>query len=259
MKQRRYPIVGIPCDVIKNGLNPFHGVGEKYINAIAQGAKVIPFLIPTQGPGKDLEYMEQMSCDNILDIVDGLFLPGSPSNVEPRHYGTDPSATPDYHDPQRDGTTLPLIQAAIERRTPILAACRGMQELNVAFGGTLYQEVHNVDGMMDHREDKTGDRQAQYADAHDVKLAEGGVLAELIGGNTVKVNSLHGQGIKTLGKGLVAEAFAPDGLIEALRIEDRSHFLMGVQWHPEWMFQSNRLSLALFNAFGDAVRGASQN
>ncbi len=254
MAQQRFPIVGIPCDVIQNGLHPFHGVGEKYINAVANGAGAIPLLIPAQGPGGDLEYMAQMSSDNILDIVDGLFLPGSPSNVEPKHYSNEASATPDYHDPQRDGTTLPLIRAAMQRRKPILAACRGMQELNIAFGGTLYQQVHAHTSMMDHREDKNGSREAQYAAAHDITLVTGGVLAQLAGTTSVTVNSLHGQGIKTLGEGLVAEANAPDGLIEAVRGEDRSHFVMGVQWHPEWQFRDNALSTALYQAFGQALR-----
>lgn len=254
MNRSRYPIVGIPCDVITDGLNPFHGVGEKYINAIANGAQVFPLLIPAQGPGEDLETMKHMTTERLLDMVDGLFLPGSPSNVEPRHYGNESSATPASHDPQRDARSLPLIYAAIKRRIPILAVCRGMQELNVAFGGTLHQELYKVPGIMDHREDKTQPREGRYADAHEVRLVAGGVLAVLAGVETVRVNSLHGQGIKTLGHGLVTEAIATDGLIEALRVEDRNYFVIGVQWHPEWRFRDNVLSTALFKAFGEAVR-----
>lgn len=254
MSKAYTPIIGIPCDVINNGLHPFHGVGEKYINAVANGAKVRTLLIPAQGPGKDLSPAEYMDAERILDCIDALFLPGSPSNIEPHHYSNEASATPDDHDPQRDSTTLPLIRAAIKRRMPILAACRGMQELNVALGGSLHQRVHELPDMMDHRENKTLDREGQYADAHDVELASDGLLAKLVNSNRARVNSLHGQGVNRLADGLVAEAYAPDGLVEAFRSSDPDHFLVAVQWHPEWRFEENPLSSALFAAFGEAAR-----
>jgi len=255
MRSSRYPIVGIPCDVIRNGMHPFHGVGEKYINAVANGADACPLLIPARGPGDDLLIRdEDSSMERLLDTLDGLFFPGSPSNVQPHLYSKEQSLTPEAHDPQRDNTTLPLIKAALARKIPILAVCRGMQELNVALGGTLHQRVHEIPGMMDHREDKSLSREAQYSDTHEVRLAPGGILANLVNTESIRVNSLHGQGMNRLGKGLLVEAYAPDGLVEAFRLESVDHFVVGVQWHPEWRFQENPFSRALFNAFGMALR-----
>lgn len=255
MSRNPYPLVGIPCDVIRSGMHPFHGVGEKYINAVAAGAEVCPLLIPAQGPGEDLEPIEGlMGSEQLLNSLDGLFLPGSPSNIEPHRYSDESSLTPESHDPQRDSATLPLIRAAVARKIPILAVCRGMQELNVALGGTLHQRVYEVPGMMDHREDKSLSREGQYGDAHEVQLVPGGLLTELIGVQSATVNSLHGQGMKTLGEGLIPEAHAPDGLVEAFRLDDGNYFVVGVQWHPEWQFRESPLSTALFSAFGRALR-----
>lgn len=248
-------LVGIPCDISRNGLHAFHGVGEKYINAVAHGASVCPILIPAQGPGEDLEPMdEKMFIDSLLDKIGGLFLAGSPSNVEPGLYGDEVSLTPDDHDPQRDNMTQSLIKAAIKRKMPILAVCRGMQEVNVALGGTLHQRVHEVEGLNDHRENKTLSREGQYSDSHKVHLVTGGKMAELANSKTIDVNSLHGQGINILGNGLIAEAHAKDGLVEAFSLADEKHFVMAVQWHPEWRYKENAFSRALFGAFGDAVR-----
>jgi len=251
----RFPVVGIPSDVTRFGLSAFHGVGEKYINAVANGANVCPLLIPAQGPGEDLQKTEpHLLSERLLDNLDGLFLSGSPSNIEPKLYSDEVSLTPDCHDPQRDSLSLPLIRAAIKRKIPILAVCRGMQELNVALGGTLHQKVHEMPDMMDHQEDKSLDRAGQYKDSHVVKLIKKGVLYNLIDSESAMVNSLHGQGMNQLGVGLIAEAHADDGLVEAFSLEDQSHFVVGVQWHPEWHFSENILSTALFRAFGDAVR-----
>ena len=250
-----YPLVGIPCDVKHDGFSMFHGVGEKYINAIVHGSEICPVLIPAQGPGEDLEVVDQqLNIDRLLANLDGLFLPGSPSNIHPDLYSDEVSSTPDFHDPQRDSLTLPLIRAAINKKMPILAVCRGMQELNVALGGTIHQQVQKLPGMMDHREDKTKDRAEQYQDAHSVQLTPGGALFHLAGTDSIVVNSLHGQGINKLGNGLIIEAWAEDGLVEGFRIDDDSHFVLAVQWHPEWQFQDNQFSSALFKRFGQAVR-----
>lgn len=250
-----YPLVGIPCDVKHDGFSNFHSVGEKYINAIVHAADVCPVLIPAQGPGEELKAVDQqLTIDRLLHNLDGLFLSGSVSNIEPKNYSEDVSLTPDDHDPQRDSLTLPLIRAAIEKQLPILAVCRGMQELNVALGGSLHQQVHQVEGKMDHREDKTLDRAGQYQDSHLVNLVKGGVLFNLAGSNSIKVNSLHGQGINRLGRKLVPEAMALDGLIEAIRLDDDQHYVLAVQWHPEWKFQDNPFYTAIFRSFGEAVR-----
>jgi putative glutamine amidotransferase len=249
------PMIGIPADVRQVGLHPFHLVGEKYINAVAHGSHVLPLLIPAWGGGRDLDPMlELIDVPDLVARLDGLFLPGSPSNVEPHHYGGEASDPDTHHDPQRDATTLALIQAAVEQAVPIFGVCRGFQEINVVLGGSLHQKVHEVSGMMDHREDKSQPREQQYAPAHDVTLSAGGVLSGLIGRSVVKVNSIHGQGIDRLAEGLIVEALAPDGLVEAFRVAGAKTFAVGVQWHPEWRYWEDELSTALFAAFGAAAR-----
>ena len=245
----RRPVIGIVADVKQVGPHPFHAVGEKYINAVAHGAGAVPVLLPATAAGEDLEAIAVPL--EMLDLVDGLFLPGSASNVEPRHYAA-AEPLPMLHDPQRDATTLPLIRAALERGLPLLAVCRGHQELNVALGGSLHQLLHEQPGLMDHREPKDAPRRLQYAAAHGVVLAEGGLLRRIAGVPMALVNSIHAQGIDRLAPGLAVEATAPDGLIEAVRVENAA-FALGVQWHPEWRFRDDRLSTAIFAAFGAAA------
>uniref|UniRef100_UPI0028C3787D gamma-glutamyl-gamma-aminobutyrate hydrolase family protein n=2 Tax=Pseudoxanthomonas TaxID=83618 RepID=UPI0028C3787D len=184
---------------------------------------------------------------------DGLLLTGAVSNIEPHHYSDESSYEGNLLDPRRDATNLPLIPLAIEMGVPVLAICRGFQEVNVAFGGSLYQKVHEQPGFMDHRENKDDPLDVQYGPAHDVALVPGGLLATLVGDTQVTVNSLHGQGVRRLGEGLVVEAQAPDGLIEAFR-HDGPAFMLAVQWHPEWKVTENPFYLAIFRAFGDACR-----
>ncbi len=249
------PLIGIPADVREVGIHPFHGVGEKYINAVAHGAGALPLLLPAFGPGRDLEAMVgHVDIEDLVALLDGLFLPGSPSNVEPRHYGGEASAPDTTHDPQRDATTLPLIETALSAALPLFAVCRGFQELNVALGGTLHQRLEEVAGLIDHREDTGLPREALYAPSHSLRLAPGGLLAGLIGAQQIEVNSLHAQGVDRLAARLVAEATAPDGLVEAARVAEAPGFTLGVQWHPEWRVRENPVSLALFEAFGDAAR-----
>ena len=181
-------------------------------------------------------------------------LPGSPSNVEPQHYGGPASAPGTLHDPARDATTLPLIPQAIAAGIPLLAICRGFQEMNVSFGGTLWQRIHEVPGHLDHRDDEDQPLEKQYGPAHEVLLEPGGLLNQIAGSERIEVNSLHWQGVQTLGKGLVVEARAPDGVVEAFRDAGATSFAVGVQWHPEWQFAKNPFSRALFAAFGKASR-----
>ena len=242
----RLPLIGIPADRRLCGKHYFHMVGEKYIEAIASGAGAMPVLVPALGPGLNLE--------SLLDAVDGLLFTGSASNVEPHHYGGPASVPGTLHDPDRDATTLPLIPQAIAAGLPVLAICRGFQEMNVAFGGTLHQRLHEVDGLDDHREDESMPLEVQYGPAHEVLLEPGGWLAALSGRERLTVNSLHWQGVQTLGRGLAVEARSTDGLIEAFRVASAPAFAVGLQWHPEWQFQNNEFSSALFAAFGDASR-----
>jgi putative glutamine amidotransferase len=221
-------------------------VGEKYIEAVVDGASALPMLIPALGKGTDWA--------SLLAACDGLLLTGSASNVEPHHYGGPASAPGTLHDSDRDATTLPLIARAVEAGLPVLAICRGFQEMNVAYGGTLHQRLHEVPGLLDHREDESMPLEVQYGPAHEVLLEPGGVLSSLAGQDRLQVNSLHWQGIDTLGRHLAVEARAPDGLIEAFRVAGASSFALGLQWHPEWQFAKNPFSRALFAAFGEAAR-----
>ena len=249
------PLVGIPADVRNIGIHPFHAVGEKYINAVAHGSGVFPVLIPAFGEGRDLAALSgHFDLGAVIERLDGLFLTGSPSNVLPDLYGGPGSVPGTLHDDQRDCLTLPLICAAVDAGLPLFAVCRGIQEVNVAFGGTLHQRIQEVPGKLDHREDKALEREDQYGPSHTIALAEGGMLAAIAGSAEVTVNSLHSQGIDRPADGLIVEATAPDGIIEAVRVANASAFALAVQWHPEWRVRENPFSLALFEAFGDAVR-----
>jgi putative glutamine amidotransferase len=243
----RKPVIGVPADRKLLGSHWFHCVGEKYLRAVVDAAGALPVLVPALGDEFDLEWL--------LEQCDGVVLPGSVSNVEPHRYAGDPSAPGTLHDPHRDATTLPLIPAVVAAGVPLLAICRGFQEMNVAFGGTLHQRVHEVPGLNDHRDDESQPVEVQYGPAHDVELVPGGQLARLNGGRTtLRVNSLHGQGVDRLAPGLVVEARAPDGLVEAVRVERAPTFAIGVQWHPEWQATKNPFSTALFAEFGAAAR-----
>ena len=239
------PRVGLPTDHKQIGAHPFLAVGEKYVRAVVDGAGCLPLLVPTLDPVLPLR--------DVLAGLDGLLLTGAVSNIEPHHYSDESSYEGNLLDPRRDATNLPLIPLAIEMGVPVLAICRGFQEVNVAFGGTLYQKVHEQPGFMDHRENKDDPLDVQYGPAHGIALVPGGVLAGLAGDTRATVNSLHGQGVRRLGEGLVVEAQAPDGLVEAFR-HDGPAFMLAVQWHPEWKVRENAFDLATFRAFGDACR-----
>jgi len=248
MTPQKRPIVGIPACIKMLGEHPFHATGAKYIDAVVNAADCIPLILPAIGNKQDIEA--------ILNLIDGILLTGSASNVNPVRYGKPLSHADVYLDEARDATTFPLINAAIAAGKPLLGICRGFQELNVAFGGTLHQEVHAQEHLMDHRE-KSGPIEVQYGPSHAVKLAADGYLQTLLGGaKEITVNSIHGQGIDQLGQNLTAEAIAPDGLIEAIRVTNASNFALAIQWHPEWKVLENLQSLAIFKAFGDACRAS---
>jgi putative glutamine amidotransferase len=246
LNMSRLPLIGIPADRRLYGKHYFHMVGEKYIEAVARGANAVPVLVPALGSEIDLP--------SLLDACDGLLLTGSASNVEPHHY-RGPASTPGtLHDPNRDATTLPLIPRAIAAGLPVLAICRGFQEMNVAYGGTLNPRLHEVLGNLDHRDDESMPLEIQYAPVHEVLLEPGGQLREIAGADRLRVNSLHSQGVETLGADLAIEATAPDGVIEAFRVAHSPTFALGLQWHPEWQFEQDPFSRALFAAFGTATR-----
>jgi putative glutamine amidotransferase len=239
------PLIGIPADRRILGKHPFHVVGEKYARAVLDAAGGVPLLIPALA--------DELGMDELLERLDGIVFTGSASNVEPRHYLGPPSAPGTLHDPARDATTLPLIRKAVTAGVPVFGICRGFQEMNVAFGGTLHQKVHEVQGKLDHRDDESLPLDVQYGPAHEVVLEPGGLLRTLAASERITVNSLHSQGIDRLGEGLEIEARAPDGLIEAFRLRNAQRFAMAVQWHPEWKVMDCPFSRALFAAFGAAA------
>ncbi len=246
MRSLALPIIGIPACRRTINERVVHTVADKYPAAISEAAGCLPVSIPAIGSRVDIAAL--------LDRIDGLLLPGSPSNVHPSEYGHEPLADDILHDPDRDATTLPLIREAVRRDIPLFAICRGIQELNVALGGTLHQRVHEIPGRLNHRSRKESP-DGVYGPAHAVTLTPGGLLASLVGSTEILVNSLHSQGIDQPAAGLRVEAVAPDGQIEAVTLP-RARFVVGVQWHPEYKVMENPVSTALFAAFGRACRTA---
>ena len=238
------PIVAMPaCTKLIEG-DVYDAVGRKYAAAIAEVAECQPLIIPV-GPG-------MADIGAILEIANAVLLTGSRSNVAPEHYDEEVKVNPDRLDPLRDALTLPLIRAAFETKKPLFAICRGCQELNVALGRSLHQAVHTVDGHKDHRARPNVPLDEAYGPIHPVFLR--GKLRDWIGSDKIVVNSLHWQGIARLANGLKAEAFAEDGLIEAVRGPDEAAFCLGIQWHPEWGAKSNPVSTLLFRRFGEAAK-----
>jgi putative glutamine amidotransferase len=239
-------IVGIPACATITSERLVHVTPARYAEALIGGSGVIPIMIPPMGEA-------QLA---LLDRIDGLLVPGSPSNVHPCRYGTGDSLTPEKHDPDRDATTLPLIRAAIARGLPVLAICRGIQELNVALGGTLLQNIHDLPGRQDHRGGK-GTLDVAYGPKHIISVS--GALSHIVRSHEIMVNSLHGQAIDRLGEGLVVEGVAEDGTIEAVTLPGAPGFVLGLQWHPEWRFAEHPASVAIFRAFGEACRAYQQD
>jgi putative glutamine amidotransferase len=248
------PVIGVVADLNRKSKHAVHSVQDKYLDAITAGANAMAFILPALIDRPGAAFFDPGDIDTALDHLDGVFLTGATSNVNPAAYGQvleDPNSPAD---PERDHVTLALIRAAIARRMPVLGVCRGFQEINVAMGGTLHQRVHTMPGLNDHRENDAGTLAEQYGPSHQVAFAPGGLLQRLTGQPGTAVNSLHGQGVNRLAEGLVIEATAPDGLVEAFRGEPPGSFLLAVQWHPEWGFRENPVSAAMFRAFGEAAR-----
>jgi putative glutamine amidotransferase len=240
------PVAGIVTDRRLFDGMATHQTNDEYVTAIRDGAGALPLLIPsTDSP---------LAVDAVLDAVDGLLFTGAPSNVAPAHYGGALPRPGMELDDARDATTLPLLRAAIKRGIPVLAICRGFQELNVALGGTLHQQVHEIAGRLDHREPPDVPRAQEYAPAHAVRIMPGGLLARLSGQERAMVNSLHHQGVDRLAPPLAVDAVAPDGQIEAGSMPNAPGFLLGVQWHPEWRWAEDPLSRAIFGGLGAAMR-----
>lgn len=238
----RVPLIGVSACTRQIGHHGFHIAGDKYLRAAAVAG--MPLVIPALG--------DLIDPAALLDSVDGLLFTGSPSNVEPHHYGGPASAEGTPHDPSRDQLTLPLIRAAVEAGIPVFGVCRGFQEMNVAFGGSLHQKVHEAGPFADHRERADDPVEVQYGLSHPVHVQPGGLLEQIGLPAQIEVNSVHGQGVERLGHGLRIEALAPDGLIEAFSVEGARSFALGVQWHPEWKVHEHPYYLALFEGFARA-------
>lgn len=243
------PLIGVTsCRRVDDAGSVSHCVGHKYLAAIADHARGLPIQIPAIPNAIDPE--------RLLDRLDGLFLTGSPSNVDPSHYDGPAFRADTERDAGRDGVTLPLIRAAIKRGLPLFAVCRGHQELNVALGGSLHQHVEELPGKHDHRMRDDVPLDERYGGAHDIHIIEGGLLADINGAaGRVQVNSLHAQAIDRLAAPLKIDAMSEDNIIEAVSMPSAPGYVMSVQWHPEHPVAMQwPLSQALFSRFGAAAR-----
>ena len=242
------PLVGISCCTKLFGIYgaPNHAASDTYVRAVDQVVDAVPVLLPANGDAADIE--------SLLARLDGIILTGSRSNVHPSLYHGPAHAEGTPEDEKRDGMTMRLIRAAVARGVPILAICRGFQEMNVALGGSLHQRLQDLPDRMDHSTPLHPNPRVRTGKAHAIRLVPGTWLHRIAGATTVAVNSLHNQGIDRLAPGLVAEAAAPDGTIEAVRWSGGG-FAAGVQWHPEYDFATDALSRGIFEAFGEAMRG----
>lgn len=246
------PIVAVICDRIRYFEHPVHAVPETYLRALHEAAGVMPVLIPA--------IPEMLDLPTLLATVDGVLLPGSPSNVAAERYHAEPLPAETLTDLHRDATVFSLLPTLIDAGVPLLAICRGFQELNVFYGGSLNRAVHERPQGMDHRE---GDHDRPisdwYEDRHPVTIAPGGLLAAMSESASVKVNSLHHQGVERLGQGLRIEATAPDGLVEAFSAEAAPGLVLGLQWHPEMSLAHSAIARRIFSRYGDACRQRQQH
>lgn len=247
------PVVGVIGNtyIVENRF-PAQLVGERNLRALADVAGALPMMFAASPDITDVAAL--------LDVVDGVLLTGARANVHPARFGAEPDARHEPYDAGRDAVALALCEACVDRGVPIFGICRGFQEMNVAFGGSLHPEIRELPGRMNHRMPRlpTGeihpDPEVVFADRHDVALTPGGAFATLFGSDLIRVNSLHGQGILEPGQRVVIEGVAEDGTAEAIRIAGAPGFALGVQWHAEYDPQRNPVNRALFTAFGDAVR-----
>jgi putative glutamine amidotransferase len=240
------PLVAVSTDVRQFENYTWHATPKQYIEAAVTAAGVLPVLLPSFGDRLDL--------DQLLAAVDGVMVTGSKSNVHPSLYGGDASESNGPYDTERDATTLPLIRRALDCGVPLLAICRGIQELNVALEGTLAAELQERPGSLDHRAPPSEIQDERFAIRQRVSIAPGSCLAGVFGSGEIEVNSVHRQGIDRLGPRLQVEAVAEDGTIEAVSVREARAFAVGVQWHPEYWAASDDNSARIFRAFGDAVR-----
>ncbi|WP_068301631.1 gamma-glutamyl-gamma-aminobutyrate hydrolase family protein [Pararhodobacter sp. CCB-MM2] len=244
---RKRPVVGVIGNAaLLNETYQVHAGGAMNSAAIAEVSDATPLLVPA-----DPRYV---SVNELLEICDGFLFTGGRPNVHPEEYGEAETPAHGTFDRCRDAITLPLIRACVERGQPILGVCRGFQEVNVAMGGSLYPEIRDLPGRMNHRMPPDGTLEEKFALRHKVTFTEGGPFHHLLGSTEVMTNTLHGQGIKTPGARIVIDGYAPDGTPEAIYVKDAPGFTLSVQWHPEYNAAKDPVSRPLFAAFGEALR-----
>lgn len=251
-RMARRAVVGVigNAHLVENRFAVQH-VGERNLRAVAEVANALPLMFAGDPEITDLE--------QLLELVDGILLTGGRANVHPAHFNTEPNPRHEPYDPARDAMALALVRTCVDRGVPLFGICRGFQEMNVAYGGSLHPEIRELPGRMNHRMPRlpTGeihpDAEVVFADRHSVQLSQGGEFEKLFGRDLIRVNSLHGQGILVPGDRVVVEGIAEDGTIEAIRIEGAPGFALGVQWHAEYDPQRNPINRALFLAFGQAI------
>jgi putative glutamine amidotransferase len=252
------PVVGVIGSAhVINDRHNVQIVGQRNMRAVAEVAGALPLMFAGT--------LDITDIDALLGAVDGIVLTGARANVHPTRFGAEPDARHEPYDQERDAMALGLIEACVERGIPLFGICRGLQEMNVAYGGSLHPEIRDLPGRMNHRMPRLEngeihpDPNVVFADRHEVRLARGGVFARLLGSEAIRVNSLHGQGILEPGKRVVVEGVAEDGTIEAICIADAPAFALGVQWHAEYDPQTNPINRTLFKAFGAALQEARRS
>ena len=249
------PLVCVTASVLEvtNGRYFSHAAGTKNIDAVERFTGGIPIMLPALG--------DRLDADAFVERIDGLVLTGGRANVEPHHYGGPPFPDDEPIDPERDATVLAMVRACVAAQVPVFGICRGIQEMNVALGGSLHYRLHLLEGKNDHRMPRRDDVTAEeiFRPRHPAHLTPGGLFERLVGVSEVLVNSLHGQGIDRLAEPFEVEAVAPDGVIEGVRLKNDRTFTVGVQWHAEWKPEEHTLSRRLFEEFGHAARACAQS
>lgn len=250
------PLIGVSGELKDfNGFD-IQSAGHKYVYSVVEGFGGMPVILPSLG---DVEADGSYAAAELIDRLDGVILTGGRSNIEPHHYDGEPFRPETYRDPVRDSTTLPLVRAAVDRGVPLFGICRGIQEINVALGGTLHPYLWEVEGKRDHRMPQTDVLEDRFAPRHVVHLTPDGYFAGIaeaagIGLDDIMVNSLHSQAVDQPAKGLVVEALSEDGVIEAVSMPDAANFVVGVQWHAEFRVLSHPFNRALYAEFGTATK-----
>ncbi len=223
-----------------------HAGGYYSSEAVSAVADCTPVIVPTDP--------RLVGIEELMTHFDGFLFTGGRPNVHPEEYGHEETEAHGTFDRARDKVTLPLIQALTERGQPYFGVCRGFQEVNVAFGGTLHPEIRDLPGRMNHRMPPEGTWEEISELRQRVTFSQDGVFHRLMGKRQVMTNTLHGQGVEEAGEGIVIDGVADDGTPEALYVKDAPGFTLSVQWHPEFNAPDDPVSVKLFTAFGDAVR-----